>query len=141
MPSHPEPQMDKTGTVIKSRVFASVIDFTLLGLLTVAVVLIGSMGGESVFLLLSVIWAAVSIVYLFLLEGLFGYTLGKFLCGLVVVSADGSACTLRGSIQRNLLWVIDGLGGALVGVTFMLLTDHGQRLDDVLAETVVTKQQ
>jgi uncharacterized RDD family membrane protein YckC len=81
------------------------------------------------------------IVYMFLLEGIYGYTPGKYLLGLVVVKSDGSDCTIGSSVLRNLLLIVDQLPFAyLLGVGLILFTDENQRVGDFVADTVVVKQ-
>lgn len=84
---------------------------------------------------------AVSIVYGFLLEGLYGYTPGKYLLGLVVVKSDGSNYTIGASTLRNLLWLVDSLPTLnLVAIAMIFLTDENQRVGDLVADTVVVRQ-
>ncbi|WP_255568428.1 RDD family protein [Salinarchaeum sp. IM2453] len=84
----------------------------------------------------------VTLVYGFLLEELYGYTPGKYLLGLVVIKSDGSNCTIGASIVRNLLWIVDALPTFnLVAMVLILLTDDNQRVGDLVADTVVVRQQ
>jgi uncharacterized RDD family membrane protein YckC len=77
-----------------------------------------------------------------LLEGLYGYTPGKYLLGLVAVKSDGSNCTVGASILRNLLWIVDALPTAnLVAMVLTLGTDDNQRVGDLVADAVVVKRQ
>ncbi len=102
--------------------------------------LVGAALGETAFAILFVIALAVALTYAFLLEGLYGYTPGKFLLGLVVVKSDGSDCTIGASILRNLLWIVDAFPTFnLVAVVAILLTD-GQRVGDLVADTVVERR-
>jgi hypothetical protein len=58
------------------------------------------------------------------LEGLFGWTLGKRVTGLVVLAEDGSPIDIRSALKRNLLRVVDGLFFYLVAaVAGVGLTD------------------
>ena len=83
-----------------------------------------------------------TLVYGFLLEGLYGYTPGKCLLRLVVVQSDESTCTVGASILRNLLWIVDAFPTAnLVAMVLILVTDDNQRVGDLVADTVVVKQQ
>ena len=84
----------------------------------------------------------VTLVYGFLLEELYGYTPGNYLLGLVVIKSDGSNCTIGASIVRNLLWIVDALPTFnLVAMVLILLTDDNQRVGDLVADTVVVRQQ
>ncbi|SEQ90418.1 RDD family protein [Natrinema salaciae] len=78
--------------------------------------------------------------YSFVLEWRYGRTPGKVNRGLLVVMADGSACTYRASAVRNLLLYVDLLGvpPVVVGFVTALATD-GRRLGDRAAGTVVVR--
>jgi uncharacterized RDD family membrane protein YckC len=78
-------------------------------------------------------------LYYWLLEGLFGTTLGKLVMNLHVVRVDGSKIDLRKSVIRNLLRLIDGIGVYLVGFLVALLSRKKQRLGDHVADTVVVQ--
>ncbi len=79
----------------------------------------------------------IGIVYLFGLEATQGATLGKRLLGLRVVRMDGSPIGWSESIIRNLLRIVDGLFGYLVGAIIIWNSPLKQRLGDKLANTVV----
>jgi len=74
-----------------------------------------------------------------LLEGLWGKTLGKKICGIVVLKDDFTPCTLGRGFIRNIMRIADSLFYYLVGVTAMAGTMKWQRLGDLVAETVVVK--
>ena len=142
MEKHPQPQRGTNGDVIWHRVGAFFIDSILMGLLWVPVILAGAVLGDIGFLVLTFMGLAVTLVYGFLLEGLYGYTPGKYLLGLVVIKSDGSNCTIGASILRNLLWIVDSLPTFnLVAIVSILLTDDNQRVGDLVSDTVVVKQQ
>jgi uncharacterized RDD family membrane protein YckC len=141
MKRHPKPQLGTNGNVIWHRVGAFFIDSILLGLIWVPVILAGAALGEIGFLVFTVAGLVATLVYGFLLEGLYGYTPGKFLLGLVVIKPDGSNCTIGASILRNLLWVVDALSTFnLVAMISILLTDNNQRAGDLVANIAVVKQ-
>jgi uncharacterized RDD family membrane protein YckC len=141
MKRHPKPQLGTNGDVIWHRVGAFFIDSILLGLIWVPVMLAGAALGEIGFLVFTVAGLVATFVYGFLLEGLYGYTPGKYLLGLVVIKPDGSNCTIGASILRNLLWVVDALPTFnLVAIISILLTDDNQRVGDLVADTAVVKQ-
>jgi uncharacterized RDD family membrane protein YckC len=142
MKKHPTPKLGTSGDVIWHRVLAYVIDSVLMGLIWGMVILAGTALGDAGSLLLVVVGVVALLVYGFLLEGLYGYTPGKYLLGLVVVKSDGSNCTVGASILRNLLWIVDALPTAnLVAMVLILVTDDNQRVGDLVADTVVVKQQ
>ena len=128
--------------MIWHRVLAYVIDSVLMGLIWGMVILAGTALDDAGSLLLVFVGMVAMLVYGFLLEGLYGYTPGKYLLGLVVVKSDGSNCTVGASILRNLLWIVDALPTAnLVAMVLILVTDDDQRVGDLVADTVVVKRQ
>jgi len=142
MKKHPTPKLGTSGDVIWHRVFAYVIDSVLMGLIWGVAVLAGTALGDAGSLLLVFVGMVATLVYGFLLEGLYGYTPGKYLLGLVVVKSDGSNCTVGASILRNLLWIVDALPTAnLVAMVLILVTDDDQRVGDLVADTVVVRRQ
>ncbi|MGQ3330890.1 RDD family protein [Halorubrum sp. FL23] len=142
MQKHPKPQRGTDGDVIWHRVGAYLIDSILMALIWVAVILAGTSLGDIGFLVLAFAGLVATLVYGFLLEGLYGYTPGKYLLGLVVIKSDGSNCTIGASVLRNLLWIVDALPTLnLVAIVLILLTDDNQRVGDLVADTVVVKQQ
>ena len=128
--------------VILPRVGAFIVDY-------IVSIIVGALGAIGLLIALGtpdvseagfVILALVFILgYFVVLEGLFGRTVGKRLFGIVVVSRDGSAITLRQSAVRNLLWVIDGLLNYVVGLIVMLIAEDRQRLGDLVAGTLVVR--
>jgi uncharacterized RDD family membrane protein YckC len=142
MEKHPQPQRGTNGDVIWHRVGAFFIDSILMGLIWVPVIVVEGALGDIGFLVLTFVGLAATLVYGFLLEGLYGYTPGKYLLGLVVIKSDGSNCTIGASILRNLLWIVDSLPTFnLIAMVSILLTDDNQRVGDLVADTVVVKQQ
>jgi len=142
MKKHPTPKLGTSGDVIWHRVLAYVIDSVLMGLIWGMVILAGTALDDTGSLLLVFVGMVAMLVYGFLLEGLYGYTPGKYLLGLVVVKSDGSNCTVGASILRNLLWIVDALPTAnLVAMVLILVTDDDQRVGDLVADTVVVKRQ
>jgi uncharacterized RDD family membrane protein YckC len=67
-----------------------------------------------------------------------GRSIGKWLVGLRVVGADGSALSARASLVRSLLRLIDVLPTSyLIGFVVMVASRRRQRLGDFAAATVV----
>jgi len=82
--------------------------------------------------------------YFTLFEGWRAATPGKMLLGMQVRRRLGGELTMRDSVIRNVLRVIDGFPFVFVpgvppfylaGATFILVTQHGQRLGDWCADT------
>ncbi len=78
-------------------------------------------------------------LYHSLLEGLWGKTIGKKICGIIVLKEDFSKCTIGRGFLRNLMWVVDGFFYYLVAAVAMAGTMKWQRLGDLVAGTVVVR--
>jgi uncharacterized RDD family membrane protein YckC len=81
----------------------------------------------------TIIW----LVYMILLEGAWGASLGKFALGIRVVKTDGSPPDLVAAFLRNFLRLVDVLFFYLVGAIFVWTSPFKQRLGDRVAGTVV----
>jgi uncharacterized RDD family membrane protein YckC len=77
--------------------------------------------------------------YTWILEGIFGATLGKALAGVQVRMKNGAPCTMGPSLIRNLLRIVDALAGYLVGFFVAIFSEQRQRLGDHVAYTVVVE--
>lgn len=92
------------------------------------------------FSLASVLFALMgSIAYHFFCEGIHGATLGKFLCGIRVVSEGEKPPTLRGAFLRTIAFYIDAIFFGIIGYTSMMKSPLNQRYGDLWAKTVVVK--
>lgn len=134
-----------------SRSGAVIVDFTVLGLVGLAVTLvlarfqaltgsgwISNLGvSAGILLIFAVQWG-----YFFVSEGFFGgRTIGKRWMGVRVIGAGGTPITLPAAALRNLIRVADlqPVGSSLVGLGFIALHPRGQRLGDIVAGTVVVR--
>ncbi|NHX35729.1 MULTISPECIES: RDD family protein [Halolamina] len=91
-------------------------------------------------LLLQSLTAVVGLAYFVVTEGRYGQTLGKRAVGLVVVTEDGDAIDYWDALVRNLLRVVDALPAFfLLGAAVIVVTERGQRVGDLAAETVVVE--
>jgi uncharacterized RDD family membrane protein YckC len=79
--------------------------------------------------------------YFSVAEVLFGMTLGKVVAEIQVTTSDGRRIGVRASLVRNLLRLVDGIGGYLVAAFSVILTDRRLRLGDLAAGTVVTRRE
>lgn len=141
MRKHPQPDLDTTDGVTLRRILAFLLDGVLIGVLGLPFILLGPVAGDLITLLFLSVYVLIGLVYALLLEGLLGYTPGKYLFGLVVVKSDGSQCTITASVIRNLAWIIDALPTLnLVAMVSIYLTEKDQRVGDLVADTVVAKQ-
>ncbi|MFX0055282.1 MAG: RDD family protein [Promethearchaeota archaeon] len=71
------------------------------------------------------------------MEGLFGFTLGKLISGIRVVSEQGTKIKMKQSATRNLCRLIDGIAVYIVGIRIARNSPHIQRYGDKVAQTVV----
>lgn len=141
MRKHPQPDLNTTDGVTLRRILAFLLDGVLIGVLGLPFILLGPVAGDLITLLFLGVYVLIGLVYALLLEGLLGYTPGKYLFGLVVVKSDGSQCTITASVIRNLAWIIDTLPTLnLVAMVSIYLTEKDQRVGDLVADTVVAKQ-
>jgi uncharacterized RDD family membrane protein YckC len=79
----------------------------------------------------------VIVVYYTVLEGLFGWSVGKLVTGLAVVYEDGSPIDVEAALKRNLLRVVDGFFCYLVAAVAVWASSTNQRFGDKWAHTLV----
>ncbi|MFN8651362.1 MAG: stage II sporulation protein M [Gemmatimonadales bacterium] len=133
---------------IGSRGLASLIDHALLfvwilAMSTVIARFTPSGGGEWLSAIM-VLFGFISLwSYFTFFEGLrAGQTPGKRWLGIRVVQDTGHALTLGSAVARNLLRVADFLPlGYLLGGVFVAIHPRGKRLGDIVAATVVVRDQ
>jgi uncharacterized RDD family membrane protein YckC len=132
------------------RVLAIIVDGLLIGIPAslVSQLLLGtnySVYSGSVNSSLVIVVASFSVVltllYYTLLEGSLGQTVGKMLLGIKVVREDtGGVPGIGAAAIRNVLRVVDGLFGYLVGFIVVLASSKRQRLGDMAAHTLVVRK-
>ena len=114
--------------------------------LLIDALIIGALGGLLSFLfrdapgLSGSLIAIITLAYLIVMEATQGATLGKMALGLRVVKTDGSPISWSESLIRNLLRIVDGLFGYLVGAILIWNSPLKQRLGDRVAHTVVVRR-
>ncbi len=128
-----------------SRATAALLDALLRVAVLIAVLIVLAVAGAG-----GAVASAVIAIVVFLL--LFGYdvlfetraggrTLGKRWSGLRVVGPTGEAVTLRASVVRNLLRIVDWLPSAyLVGIVAILASAQNRRLGDMAGGTLVVRE-
>jgi uncharacterized RDD family membrane protein YckC len=79
------------------------------------------------------------ILYHTLCEGLHGATMGKLICGLVVIKENGSPCSLGAAFGRSLAFLIDSFFFGFVAAAAMS-SPQRQRLGDIWLHTFVVKR-
>jgi uncharacterized RDD family membrane protein YckC len=77
--------------------------------------------------------------YRSLLEGIWGKTLGKKICGIVVLKDDFTKCNIPRALLRNFLRIVDLFFYYLVAVVSIVGTMKWQRLGDIVAGTIVAR--
>jgi uncharacterized RDD family membrane protein YckC len=77
--------------------------------------------------------------YRSLLEGIWGKTIGKKICGIVVLKDEFTKCNISKGLLRNLMRMVDFCFYYLVGVVSIVGTMKWQRLGDIVAGTVVVR--
>ena len=82
---------------------------------------------------------AVAFLYHLFAEWLTGTTLGKRLFSLRVVGDDGTPLSFVGSLLRNALRLVDGLGYWSVAVAVIVARGDGKRLGDWVGGTLVVE--
>jgi len=81
----------------------------------------------------------VGFLYFSILEGIWGKTIGKKICGIVVLKDNFTKCVLSKGFLRNLLRIVDFFFYYWVGLVTAVATMKWQRLGDIVAETVVVR--
>jgi uncharacterized RDD family membrane protein YckC len=81
----------------------------------------------------------VGLLYYWLLEGFFGATIGKAIAGVRVLKNDGSRCSLKPSLIRNIMRIVDGIAIYLVGFIVAIFSKMRRRVGDYAAGTVVVE--
>lgn len=130
--------------VLVSRIGARIVDCLIEALgITVIVFIFGAVGlaihAYQASFLIGVMVAALFVVsYELLLEGLWnGQTVGKRVFNIRVLMDDGRLCTLRASVVRNLLQVVDGTILYVVALVSIWRSPLRKRVGDRAAYTVV----
>lgn len=125
---------------IGSRIAAHVVDMAIvIGLMVLMASVFTAMnlpGTEAFFIVFLV---AFPFLYFILLEGLWnGRTPGKAAAGIRVRMSDGTPVTFGAALGRNLLRFGDMVPGTyLVGIVAILNSPKGQRLGDMVSDTIV----
>lgn len=89
---------------------------------------------------LCLVFLLVMLAYYVLLEGYFGWTIGKLVMGIRVVLKGNGSPGVNKALVRNLLRIIDGLPAFnILGIVLILLTKERTRLGDLVAGTRVVK--
>lgn len=132
---------------ISRRALAQMIDFVILSI----VFIIATYQVKGVWLMLPgdhlwIIFDPICGVFLIAIftyfigmEGLFGFTLGKRITRIRVVSEEGRKITMKQSAIRNLCRLIDGIAIYIIGIRIARMSPLFQRYGDKFAQTVVVR--
>lgn len=80
-----------------------------------------------------------AVLYYWLMEGLFGATIGKMAAAIRVTGLEGEKCGLGNALVRTFLRIFDGLFFYLLGFLVAVRSPKKQRIGDHLAKTLVIK--
>lgn len=117
---------------IIDTVFLYIVAFTvsfILGILIILVALVAGMSDSEIDVIIQstgalsplsyILSLVASIAYFSTLEFMHGSTLGKRICGLVVVAEDGSPCGFSSALGRDFIFLLDALFFGAVGAYSM----------------------
>lgn len=149
----PAPQLGTESETFGRRVVAFLLDCLLVGAVfgvlsglvaALAFVLAadptGALAINAAVLVLQTLTLVAGLAYFVYTEGNYGQTLGKRAMGLVVVTEDGEPIDYRDALVRNVFRIVDALPAFfLLGAAVILVTERGQRVGDLTAETVVVR--
>ncbi len=135
----PRPRMGTHTETLLARIGAFILDVLIVGVALGLLVGITAIVSDTLAFLMASLSAVGFFAYFIYMEGTYGQTVGKKLLGIVVVKEDGSPCDMRASAIRNVLRLVDGAFGYLVGLVAILLTDDDQRVGDLVGDTVVAR--
>lgn len=143
--TRPDPVRGTEMDVFGQRIVAAVLDLALaavagvVGALVAGAVAIIAFGESATTAGLLVGFVASPGLYFVGWEAALGRTPGKWLLGLVVVAEDGSPASRLSILVRNVFRPLDFVPLYVLGFLSMLVTDRGQRVGDVVADTVVVR--
>ena len=135
----PRPRMGTHTETLLARIGAFLVDFLVLGVALGLLVVVTGFISDGLAVVVGGLSGLLVFAYFIYMEGTYGQTIGKRVLGIVVVKADGSACDMKASVIRNVLRIVDGLFGYLVGLVVILVTDDDQRVGDLVGDTVVAR--
>lgn len=132
---------------ISRRAVAQIIDFTILAIIFILVTYIVKgvwlmLPGDHLWIIFDPICGVFLVAifaYFMGMEALLGFTLGKFITGIRVISEQGTRITIQQSAKRNFARLIDGIAVYIVGMQIVRKSPLFQRYGDKVAQTVVIR--
>ncbi|MFS0556760.1 RDD family protein [Brevibacillus sp. 179-C9.3 HS] len=129
-------------TIFFTRWGAHILDYLLLICFTFGLFLFIDLADKDYVLFFVIVFVITIPSYYVVLEGLTGYTIGKFTCRIIAVNAEGRPPGLWKSFIRSLIRLFETnpflIGGLPAGIS-VLASDKRQRLGDMAANTYVVK--
>jgi uncharacterized RDD family membrane protein YckC len=124
---------------IRRRVLAAFLDSSIVGVICALVLLWLHKPSLRPLTTSAESLVAITLLYYFIQESVFASTIGKHILGLRVVGSGGDPVSVRESLIRNLLRIIDWLPVLyLLGAASIAKSSKRQRLGDIGAGTIVT---
>jgi len=100
----------------------------------------GGAAGAGILVLFQFLLPVAILAYFILMEGLYGYTVGKKLMSIRVVGDNGSDIGIGAAAIRNFLRIVDSLPFAyILGIALIAINDDEQRLGDMAGSTYVVR--
>ncbi len=137
VPNFDEIMVEKSNRVLGRRWLATFIDFAVLASFLVVPDLVL---GNEIYRETIAVWLSLVVLYFPVMEGLTGYSIGKFICRVKVIDKNGNNPGIVKSIIRTLLRVIEVnpfIAGGIPAGLVVLYSKKGQRVGDMLAGTYV----
>ena len=136
-------EMEYQGILI--RLVSIIIDGIILAIIALALVMVtgtqfvSSASSQAMPWTFNILFFLIYIGYYTYLEGTRGQTAGKMVTKIKVVREDGGEIDISSAFIRNILRIVDGLFGYLVGAILIWRSSREQRLGDMIAKTVVVR--
>jgi len=140
-------ELTQTPASVGDRLFAAIIDFTLLFIYSfamslVAVMVLDAIGtGSDVVTISCLVALFFPVICYYPMCEIFakGQSLGKMMLKMRVVMTDGDTPTVGSCLLRWILYPLDTFLTGFLGVAFIIFGKHRQRLGDLAAGTIVIK--
>ena len=84
-------------------------------------------------------YGLLTVIVMGTLEGWYGWSPGKLLCGLRVVRTNFQKCGALRGVLRQILLIVDGFFNYLVGIALIGLLPKCQRVGDLVSDTIVVE--
>lgn len=129
---------------VSDRVFAQILDFLFMGtyitLISLVIAIISLTSNNQTLVLIYILFLLPVIFYHPIFEYFFnGASLGKKILKIKVVHKDGSSPTLGSYLMRWIMYLVECLMMPGIALLCILFNKNGQRLGDIMAGTVVIR--